>query len=169
MCWIALRWNNLYLDSMGNSDRIVYRRLLFKGYPIPANNCMPLNRAQELTGRYRIIPEGGNRGGRTLGFGVLDSVLHILRSIPLHSVDIISTICRQYLSSRFHNDFLRYFGTNTTWYFHWCLTWAWLCHSLMMASYKLTGSKEAIILSARRNGRAYLCLTAKGGGLPKLN
>jgi hypothetical protein len=31
---------------------------------------------------------------------------------------------------------------------------------------ELAGSKEAIFLSAHRNGRAYSCLTAKGGGLP---
>jgi hypothetical protein len=34
---------------------------------------------------------------------------------------------------------------------------------------ELAGSKEVIFLSARRNGRAYSCLTARGGGLPWFN
>jgi hypothetical protein len=34
---------------------------------------------------------------------------------------------------------------------------------------ELAGSKEAIFLSARRDGRAYSCLTARGGGLPGFN
>ena len=39
-----------------------------------------------------------------------------------------------------------------------------------MASYKnLPVQREAIIFSARRNGRAFSCLTARGGGLPKWN
>jgi hypothetical protein len=34
---------------------------------------------------------------------------------------------------------------------------------------ELAGSKEVIFLSARRNSRAYSCLTARGGGLPWFN
>jgi alanine-alpha-ketoisovalerate/valine-pyruvate aminotransferase len=34
---------------------------------------------------------------------------------------------------------------------------------------ELASSKEAIFLSARRNGRAYSCLSARGGGLPWFN
>jgi len=46
---------------------------------------------------------------------------------------------------------------------------AWLCQSLIMASYRACRFKGGHYLPARLDGRALSCLTAKGGGLPKLN